>query len=315
MPATTTTFAETHRTCNFPSHVGERTLPFTQDNFYIRPNGSADYWCRECVRAYNRNRRTSGDRRKFGVEIEYIGGTQSLIREMERRGLTVSYEGYTHRVTPGAWKIVTDGSLSNGGYELVSPPLSGSAGRRQVKLACEALQASGARVNNSCGLHVHHDIHDLDAAGIGRLASLWSNNQRNINWLVAASRRDSQWAQPLTSTEVAQYNAMNPARDLRSQVQSIAYRRYRSLNFLAYVRYGTVEVRQHQGTLNAKKMLAWIALGQAVIRSAKAGATENQANTAAFCRSLNGLDRATTDYLIRRAATFAGSRSSALVGA
>ena len=313
MPASTT-FAETHRTCNFPSHVGERTLPFTQDNFYIRPNGSADYWCRECVRAYNRSRRTAGDRRKFGVEIEYIGGTERLIREMTARGLTVSYEGYTHQVTPGAWKIVTDGSVSRG-YELVSPPLSGSAGRQQVKKACEALQAAGCSVNNSCGLHVHHDIHDLDAAGIGRLATLWSNNQRNINWLVAASRRDSTWAQPLSRYEVEQYNALDPRRELRGQVRSIATRRYRSLNFAAYVRYGTVEVRQHQGTLNAKKMLAWIALGQAIIRSAKAGATTTEANTAAFVRSLNGLDRATTDYLVRRAATFAGSRSQQLVGA
>jgi hypothetical protein len=314
MPATTATFAETHRTCNFASHVGERTLPFTSENFYIRPDGSADYWCRECVRAYNRSRRTAGDRRKFGVEIEYIGSYDGVLREMRARGLEVNFEGYTHRVTPGAWKIVTDGSI-NGGYELVSPPLSGANGRRQVKLACEAMQAAGVRVNNSCGLHVHHDIHDLDAAAIGRLATLWSNNQRNINWLVAASRRDSQWAQPLSRVEVSQYQTLSPDRDLRSQVQSIAFRRYRSLNFLAYVRYGTVEVRQHQGTLNAKKMLAWIDLGQAVIRSAKAGDTATQETTAAFLGSLSGLAASTRDYLTRRATTFAGSRASTYVGA
>lgn len=314
MPATTATFAETNRTCNFADHVGERTLPFTSDNFYIRPDGSADYWCRECVRTYNRSRRTTGDRRKFGIEIEYIGGYDGLVREMRSRGLSVDYVGYSHAVTPGAWKIVTDGSVS-GGYELVSPPLSGADGRRQVKKACEALQAAGCRINSSCGLHVHHDIHDLDAAGMGSLATLWSNNQRNINWLVAASRRDSSWAQPLSRAEVEQYQNLNDRTELRSQVQAIAYRRYRSLNFLAYVRYGTVEIRQHQGTLNAKKVLAWIALGQAVIRTAKAGATATQPTTGEFLQSLNGLDRPTTAYLTRRAAFFAGSRAGQVVGA
>lgn len=315
MPATiTATALDTNRTCNFPEHVGERTLPFTSENFYIRPDGSADYWCRECVRTYNRSRRTAGDRRKFGVEIEYIGGYDGLVREMRSRGLSVDYVGYSHAVTPGAWKIVTDGSVS-GGYELVSPPLSGAAGRRQVKKACEALQAAGCRINSSCGLHVHHDIHDLDAAGIGRLASFWSNNQRNINWLVAASRRDSSWAQPLTRGEVDAYNTLSPTRDLRSQIQSIAYRRYRSLNFLAYVRYGTVECRQHQGTLNAKKMLAWITLGQAVIRSAKAGATTAAPNTGEFLSSLTGLDAPTRTYLTGRARNFAGTRAPSMVGA
>lgn len=312
MPATTATFAETNRTCNYADHVGERTLPFTNENFYIRPDGSADYWCRECVRTYNRNRRTAGDRRKFGVEIEYIGSYDAVLTQMRSRGLTVDYVGYTHRITPGAWKIVTDASVMNG-YELVSPPLSGANGRRQVKLACESLQAAGCRVNNACGLHVHHDIHDLDAAGIGRLATLWSNNQRNLNWLVAASRRDSQWAQPLSSSEVSSYQALSPTRDLRSQIQGIAYRRYRSLNFAAYVRYGTVECRQHQGTLNAKKMLAWISLGQAVIRAAKNGATVSEPNTAAFVNSLP-LDAATKTYLTGRARTFAGSRADQLVG-
>jgi hypothetical protein len=47
--------------------------------------------------------------------------------------------------------------------------------------------------------------------------------------------------------------------------------RYRALNFNAYAKYGTVEVRQHQGTLNADKIINWIKFGQSVIAAAVAG--------------------------------------------
>jgi hypothetical protein len=47
--------------------------------------------------------------------------------------------------------------------------------------------------------------------------------------------------------------------------------RYRALNFNAYAKYGTVEVRQHQGTLNADKIINWVKFGQSVIAAAVAG--------------------------------------------
>jgi hypothetical protein len=45
--------------------------------------------------------------------------------------------------------------------------------------------------------------------------------------------------------------------------------RYRSLNLTAFAQYGTVEVRQHEGTLDSNKILAWVQYGQTVIESAK----------------------------------------------
>lgn len=307
MPATTaTTPFDSTRTCPHPDHVGERTLPFTSDNFYIRPNGSADYWCRECVRRYNREQRRnrrSQDGRKFGVELEFLGGYAPVIREMEARGLTVSYEGYTHRVRRGAWKIVTDASVA--GYELVSPPLSGAAGIAQVQKACEALVAAGARVDRSCGLHVHHEVSDLTIESFRRLFRLWSNAQGATDELVAASRRGSRWAHPLREDEVARIEAL---RELPHN-GNVYIDRYRSLNIQAFGRYGTVEVRQHQGTINAKKVIAWIKYFQAIVRMASSDTPLlSFANAPAFLTQLrrHGLDTTTADYLSARADAFMG---------
>jgi hypothetical protein len=120
---------------------------------------------------------------------------------MTRRGVRCDVQGYNHRVGSG-WKIVTDASVG-GGYELVSPPLSGSTGIAQLRVACEALDAAGARVNRACGLHIHHDVSDLDAPQFGRLFRAWSNNQRNIDGLVAPSRRRTQWARPIDAHNLA----------------------------------------------------------------------------------------------------------------
>ena len=47
--------------------------------------------------------------------------------------------------------------------------------------------------------------------------------------------------------------------------------RYLKLNLEAFGRYGTVEFRQHSGTLNGEKAEAWIGLLVALVNSAKRG--------------------------------------------
>lgn len=307
-------FTATTRECPHPDHVGDRVLPFTGDNFYTRPNGSADYWCRECVRRYNRQQRSAraagrGRRvtRKFGIEIEFIGDRYAVARELEARGVAVHNSGYTHRVMR-QWKIVTDASVNNG-YELVSPPMKGAAGIEQLRLACEALAAAGATTNRSCGLHVHHDVSDLAPAAFGRLFRAWSNNQRNTDGLLAASRRNSQWARPLRIEEVQHAEALTST-DRHAAANHFRYAdRYRSLNVAAFGRYGTVEVRQHQGTINFDKIAAWVAFGQAFIAWAKSDQpVDSELTTDALVDRLaqHGLGADQATYLKSRAAHFAG---------
>lgn len=280
-------------------------LPLNAANFYHRFDRTGELtWvdarCMTCcrrrdaeTRAARRARRRSGTTRKFGVEMECIVDYRALRAEMTRRGLNVDCPGYTHRVIAGQWKIVRDASVPSG-WELVSPPLSGPAGIEELKQACESLAAVGARVNRSCGLHVHHDVGDLRGSEFTRLLRAWSNNQRNIDGLVAPSRRGGQWAMPLTSADVDVATDRIPADATTRGIRDhLGYtNRYRSLNVQAFPRYGTVEVRQHQGTTNFAKIAAWIAFGQAFIEWAKTDAPVDS--------------ELTTDALVDRLATSGG---------
>lgn len=318
MPATDSlpTALDTTRTCPHPDHEGERVLPFDAEHFYIRPNGTADYWCRDCVRRYNREQRRNRPRadrsRKFGVEMEVTGVDRyDLERELRNRGLAVYNSNYTHQVM-SSWKIVTDASVA-GGYELVSPPLQGRAGLDQLKKACQALTAAGARVNMSCGLHVHHDVNDLNPTQFGRLFRAWSNNQRNTDGLVAPSRRGSRWAAPLRADEVSHCEQLSSVDRVTASRHFGYVDRYRSLNVAAFPRYGTVEVRQHQGTINFKKIAAWIAYGQAFVKLAKSNdSVDSQLTTEALLDHLarHGLTAGQVAFLKDRAAHFAGRRQT-----
>lgn len=186
-----------------------------------------------------------GDQRRFGVELEFFGVNRRDVENMIRAEL------------PG-WSVKSDCSVSGNGLELVSPPLRGQDGLEQTRKACAQLQALGARVDRSCGLHVHHEARDLGAEGLVRVLEAYAANQSLLNWLVAPSRRgETSYARPVSATDVAWRRDHGTDRT-----------RYLALNLASFGRHGTVEFRQHQGTLNFRKVEAWIALGQGLMDAA-----------------------------------------------
>lgn len=168
----------------------ERNLPTVA--FSRRANGGLQSWCRECSAAHARERRQSARAtgvtpgtnatrtrrtrspfdRPFGLEIELIHPDAREVRyAMNAAGLSCEREDYNH-TTRSYWKIVPDGSVAHG-FEVVSPILRGSEGRRQARIAYQALRDAGASVDRSCGLHVHLEATDLTAGTIARVVSLW----------------------------------------------------------------------------------------------------------------------------------------------
>lgn len=228
--------------------------------------------CIACGSTKVRGTGTHGERR-FGLEIEFIGDPYALERELRARGIAVVREAYNH-TTRSHWKIVPDGSLGRNGAELVSPILRGDAGREQVRKVGAALSAAGCRVDRSTGLHVHHDVRNLGLAAFKRLVRNWADSQDAIDQMVARSRRRgrNEYCRRLTTGMLMQVDSLSTM-DRRMAASVLRGCRYRTLNFQSYGRYGTVEIRQHQGTIDAKKILAWVAFGQAMIAAAVAGQT------------------------------------------
>lgn len=216
--------------------------------------------------------------RKFGVEIEMFGVSPSkIVQALSAAGISVYYQGYTHEVM-NSWKIVPDGSLSgNYAVELVSPPLKGAAGLTEVETVMAVLVAAGGRVNNSCGFHVHHDSNDLTADAARGVLKLYAKFEAVIDNLVAPSRRNNTFCRSLrTGVEGTNQIEWIDSRLEGNSTQEVAYKfsgnsyhrnetRYRKVNLNCFFTYGTIEFRQHQGTLNGKKAVAWIIFTQRFI--------------------------------------------------
>ena len=272
-----------YRRCTRSGNV----YPATPEYFYARTNGRLEL-CQGtategCRQAYFRNyaadraaaataaitgATTTATGRRFGVEVEFIGNAAAVARAVEAAGYRCEVARYGHTVTPDRWRIVPDGSVPNGS-ELVSPPLIGEAGRAEVVKVLRAAVEAGATVDRTCGLHVHHEVPEFDAPRLARLLRVWANAQGATDALVAPSRRDGRWCHHLPPRMVeaaAEYARQGlpwtPAHAARAITGG---ERYLALNVDCLPRYGTVEVRQHQGTTNGVKVTAWTEYGQAVI--------------------------------------------------
>jgi hypothetical protein len=227
------------------------------------------------------------------MELTFPRGTRR-----EEIGSALMREGLTN------WRVKSDASLSGNGWEIVSPPLSGDDGMEQLRKACRALNAIGASVNASCGLHVHHEIGDLTVDGVKRLARGWAENQGILDGLVSRSRRSINRHTYCGSLQPDEVLLIERARTLQD-IRHLRISRYRSLNMAAYGRHGTVEVRQHQGTSNFAKIRSWVHLGQALVDAARVETTPRASTVRGLLDGLGRLlDETAKTFLLGRAVEF-----------
>ena len=215
---------------------------------------------------------------KFGVEIEFFGANYiTIIEQLRANGIQVAdFSGYTHTVIP-QWKITTDCSVNSRGtglgkgLELVSPILYGDEGLDELEKVYTVLNECGAKVDRSCGTHVHFDIADYTVEDMVSFLNLYYKEHTLIDHLVPASRRDNRYCQQLRTADIKRINErfeddrIQGIRDIRG----ILYSRYRTVNLDSYVKYGTIEFRQHGGTTEFEKMEAWIILMYQMLAAAK----------------------------------------------
>lgn len=204
------------------------------------------------------------DARTWGCEIEFLGNKAAVVREMRANGLACVDNGYTHN-TMSTWKMVSDSSAE---WELVSPPLAGEEGWRQLKIACNALAAAGVTINRTCGFHVHHVARDLPQTAIRNFIKLYCRYEGVIDTLVSPSRRNSenQYCRSLRSrlANDADYSRLDHAANL----YNFNGTRYMKVNLESMGRQGTIEIRHHQGTIDYQKIKAWIVFTQGLLNHA-----------------------------------------------
>ena len=206
----------------------------------------------------------------FGVEIEFLRperiSKEEITKKIRQAGLRCQTEDYNH-LTKKHWKLIHDQTVRTnennfeGENELVSPILKGIDGLKQVEKVCKALKDLGCKVNYSCGLHVHHGCKKAfqNPVTVAKNAALiYRNYQNKINQILSPSRRNCEYAWQLSASEANTISRLQ-------RINGNEIERYRVVNLQAYVRHGTVEFRQHQGTINFKKIANWVKITQRIM--------------------------------------------------
>lgn len=214
----------------------------------------------------------------FGVEIEAHGIDRSeLAAELNEVGIQVNVEGYNHN-TRNHWKVVTDGSLvGDKTFELVSPKLSGAEGLRQLKTVLIVLKGLEAKVNKTCGLHIHFDASSFNLTTWKNLYKNYAKIEKLIDGFMPTSRRSNN-NYYCKSMRVQNYEAkINGSNSLEEIERQVTQRnRYYKLNTQSFWRHGSVEFRQHSGSVDYKKVSNWILFLARLVEYSKQAELKNE---------------------------------------
>ena len=229
--------------------------------------------------------------RTFGVEIECLippprltGGrewNEHLVFVLGGLGVDARCGQFRGAVQ---WGVKSDGSLRRNTnewcVEFASPVLRGDVGLAELAKMFAALKSLKAKVNSSCGLHVHIGVRDLTGAERRNLLTQFIRYEKFFDLILPASRR----ANPYASSMRHKYSATRKSDDKAAEhailrlmeIKSVAdldaihqpYHHDRMANVLGA--WGTFEFRQHSGTVNAEKASNWVKLILAFVEAGKA---------------------------------------------
>lgn len=133
------------------------------------------------------------------------------------------------------------------------------------------LKMVSAEVNNSCGLHVHLDARHVDAT---KMLKNLTNNLDTIENSVPPRRLDNDFSNsikddyPKMLEMIDRYKAGKPnlifgrcpysgTSQYRPAILGYQANKYRSINIECMLRYKTIEVRCHEGTVNCAEIYKW----------------------------------------------------------
>ena len=206
----------------------------------------------------------------YGVEAEFFGMYQDTAVDLLRTvGLRADNDGYHHRPTE-YWRVTDDGSVSNEGCELVSPILNIAPPHMEdTNKAVTVIRSNGGTVDRSCGLHVHHSVRGKDVEDIAQTVAHYALFQRRINELLPGSRHAAGYARAIDQPE-QWYNDITARDSMTSLINaSHTWGRYHAVNMNALMDHGTLEFRQHSGTLNGVKINSWVRFTRALMDISK----------------------------------------------
>ena len=232
----------------------------------------------------------------FGIEIEMTGITRCKAASViagyfHSQAIHVggSYDTYTVQDQSGRqWKLVRDASIScenrNGNrasdlysVEFVSP-ICQYADIETVQELVRTLKSAGARVNPSCGIHVHVDASRHTANTLKNLTNIVAAKEDLLYKALQVNVRREHYCRKTDLRFLDDVNRKRPK--TMDELEAIWYNgrggrtrhydesRYHCLNLHSVFSKGTVEFRLFNSTLHAGKVKTYIQLCLAISHQA-----------------------------------------------
>ena len=215
---------------------------------------------------------------RFGIEIETVGQTRETIARAiqtvvggEVRFVGAGYDTWEVRGTDGrVWKAMRDASLSDPfrHAEVVSPILV-YTDLDLLQNIVRALRVAGAKVDSTCGIHIHVDAARFGAKGLINLAKLVHQQEDLIvTALAIQQRRLESFTRKLPTAFIDRLAEERP--QTLDELNRLWYgrrnerpahydsSRYHGCNLHSVWFRGTVEFRWFEATLHAGKVKAYV---------------------------------------------------------
>lgn len=201
----------------------------------------------------------------FGCELELLAPFPQFDMARMLQGLPEAHD----------FRVVHDGSLTAApgmwAMEVVTCILKGTEGLERLTKVVRWLKEKGCKINSSCGFHVHIGVRGMKPERVRRIAVAFLNAEQHFDSVVPPSRRHGN-RYCRSNSELAGASArrrLGNATTISSIAESMnggnshdhyTPFRYYKLNFQSFVRHGTIEFRQHAGTVEVEKACAWVRL-------------------------------------------------------
>ena len=232
----------------------------------------------------------------FGIEIEMTGITRSAAAKIiaGHFGTTAthvggSYDTYTVDDTAGRkWKIVSDASIqcqSRGertasrlyAVEVVSP-ICKYEDINTIQELVRELRRGGAKVNDSCGIHIHVDASRHDPKTLRNIVNIMASKEDLLYKALRVQIDREYYCQKADLRFLEDVNLKRPKS--MSEFETLWYNgssrrgvhydstRYHALNLHSVFSKGTIEFRMFNSTLHAGEVKSYIQLCLAISHQA-----------------------------------------------
>lgn len=229
---------------------------------------------------------------QFGIEIEMTGITRSMAAKVIAGYFNTTathvggvYDAYTVRDGDDRqWKVVSDASLrctdrnGRGASKLYSvefvSPICHYEDIETIQELVRKLRAAGARVNSSCGIHVHINAAPHNARTLRNIVNIMASKEDLLYKTLKIDVARERYCKKMDTRFLEEMNDKPPMTidGVKSKWYNggdYSYRhyddtRYHALNLHSVFNKGTIEFRLFNSTLHAGEVKAYIQLCLAI---------------------------------------------------